>query len=281
MLAGRTVAITADRRATEQAELFRKRGATVLHGPTMRTINLTEDATLRAVTAELIADPPRWTVATTGMGMRYWLEAADGWGQRAALLDALASGRVVARGVKSSSAVRQAGLDVAWRAPGENMAEIVDHLRGEGIGGARIALQLFDPDDHPSSADLRNLGADLVEVPVYRWLLPEDPGPADRLVDAITARAVDAVTFTSQPAVRFLCRLAARRDLDAPMRRAFNDGALNGGVLPACIGPVCAEAARECGIDDPVWPEPFRLVPMVKLVADRLTPPDGSWLPRP
>ncbi len=43
------------------------------------------------------------------------------------------------------------------------------------------------------------------------------------------------------------------------MRASFN-----GGVLAACVGPVCAEAAREEGIERPVWPEPPRLVAMVR-----------------
>jgi hypothetical protein len=34
---------------------------------------------------------------------------------------------------------------------------------------------------------------------------------------------------------------------------------------------VCAEAAREVGISDPVWPEPARLPALVRMVTDRLS----------
>jgi uroporphyrinogen-III synthase len=233
----------------------------------MRTVDLGADDRLRGVTDEVIAAPPEWVVATTGMGMRAWFAAADEWGLRGPLLAALARSTIVARGAKASSAIRQAGLDVAWRAPGESMAEVVEWIAAAtGIGGGRLALQLFDPDEHPATAQLRALVGSLVEVPLYRWLLPEDTAPAEALIDSAIEGDLGAVTFTSQPAVRFLFRIAERSGRADGLRHVLNDGT----VLPACIGPVCAEAAFEVGIAEPVWPEPFRLPPMVRLVAERL-----------
>ena len=271
------VGITADRRWQEQADLFRRRGIDVLHGPTMRTIDLAGDAALREATEALIATPPGWLVATTGAGVRSWFEAAEGWGLRDELLTALAASRVVARGAKAQSAVRQAGLDVSWRAPGESMAEVVDHLReaGPAVSESRVAVQLFDPDDHPATAAVRELAGEVVEVPVYRWLLPEDPAPATRLIEAAIAGDLASVTFTSQPAVHFLFELADELGL----RDALVDAFESGRVLPVCIGAVCAEAGVEVGITTMVWPEPSRLPPMVRLVAERLgvgTTADGG-----
>ena len=67
------IGITADRRWEEQARLFTDRGAEVLHGPTLRTIDLSASEVLRAVTRSLIGQPPDYLVVTTGMGMRRWL----------------------------------------------------------------------------------------------------------------------------------------------------------------------------------------------------------------
>lgn len=264
----KVVGITADRRWHEQADLFRRRGIEVVHGPTMRTLDLAGDAALRSVTEALVASPPAWLVATTGMGMRQWFEAAEGWGLRADLLASLAQATVVARGAKASSALRQAGLDVAWRAPGESMAEVVEHLRAAeaGVGSSTVAMQLFDPDDHPSTAAVRALAGRVVEVPVYRWMLPDDQGPAERLIAGVLDGSIAAVTFTSQPAVRFLFSIAERLG----HRDALVSWANDGRVHLVCIGAVCAEALVEAGVTTARWPEPFRLPPMVRLTAELL-----------
>ncbi len=267
-LAGRTIAITAERRNAEQADLFRTRGATVLHAPTMHTVDLTADVGLRATTESVIASPPAWTVATTGFGMRLWFEAADAWGVGDALAGALATGRVVARGPKAQSACRQRGLEVTWRAPGESMPEVVDWLRAQdGIGDATLAVQLFDPADHPSTTDLASFAGEVVPVAVYRWRLPDDLAPVVDLAHRIAERRVDAVTFTSQPAVRFLMEVAERAGVADALVGACNAG----DVLPVCVGPVCAEAIEEAGIHTAIWPEPYRLVPMVKIAEEHLT----------
>lgn len=263
-LDGFAIGITADRRWQEQADLFAKRGATVLHGPTMRTVDLSQDAALREITESLVSRPPDYLIATTGMGMRLWLGAASSWGLAEALLGSLARARVIARGAKSASAVRSAGLEVWWQAPGERMDDIVAFVAASSASEARLALQLFDPSGHPSTAALAALVGELVEVPVYRWLLPDDPAGARSLITATIQRELAAVTFTSQPAVYQLFQLAG--DLAPQLRNA-----LNSDVLPACVGPVCAEAAAEEGISTPAWPDPPRLVGLVKLVTARLS----------
>jgi uroporphyrinogen-III synthase len=268
------VGITADRRWDEQARLFSDRRFEVVHGPTMRTIDLSHDEALRAVTAALAEQPPDYLIVTTGMGMRRWLEAAAGWGLDTALLAGLsAHTRIVARGAKANSAARGANLDVWWKAPQETMQEIVDHLAAfDDVPQARVALQLFDPDANPSTELLRAMAGELVEVPVYNWALPDDPAPAQRLIDAALTGQLVAVTFTAQPAVHNLFRIAGDRRGD--LRDAFNAG-----LLAACVGPVCASAAVEEGVNSPIWPEPPRLSPMVRLVVSRLTDPlgPGMW----
>lgn len=260
------VGITADRRWDEQARLFADRGIETVHGPTMKTVDLSGDEALRTVTSDLAEHPPDYLIVTTGMGMRRWLEAAGRWGMDTALLAGLAAGtRVVARGAKSNSAARGANLDVWWRAPEETMQEIVDHLAGfDDVARSRVALQLFDPDGHPSTETLRAMAGELVEVPVYHWALPDDAGPASGLVDAAIAGDLDAVTFTAQPAVHNLFRIAG--DRREALREAFNAGR----VVASCVGPVCASAATEEGIEAPIWPDPPRLSAMVRQVTARL-----------
>lgn len=269
-LTGRRVGITADRRWRSQADLLENLGAEVLHGPTLRTVDLSRDEALRRATADLIARPPDYLVASTGMGMTMWLEAADTWEQGAALREALRTGRIVARGAKATSALRRAGLEVAWQAPSETMDEVVEFLTAEGVAAARVALQLFDPAGHPSTAALAARCRELVEVPVYRWLMPVDVGPAGRLVEEACGGGLDAITFTSQPAVHHLFRIAEDLGRAEALRAACNST-----VLPVCVGPVCADAASAEGVTRSSWPDPPRLAAMIRLVASELGPREG------
>jgi uroporphyrinogen-III synthase len=266
-LAGRRVGITADRRWRAQADLLEKLGAEVLHGPTLRTVDLSQDDRLRRATSDLISQPPDYLVASTGMGMTMWLDAAESWELGVPLREALQGATIVVRGAKARSALLRRGFEVAWGAPSETMEEVLDYLTAQGAASARVALQLFDPGGHPTTAALALRCRELVEVPVYRWLLPADPVPAQRLIEETCTGAVDALTFTSQPAVHHLFRIAEGLGRVDRLRDACNTT-----VLPVCVGPVCADAAAAEGITRSAWPDPPRLAAMIRLVASELGP---------
>jgi len=264
-LEGFTVGITAERRWEEQASLLRRRGAAIVHGPSITT-SLSCDDTLRATTRSLVDHPPRYLVATTGMGFRAWLEAAQTWGVDADLLAALASCRVVARGAKAAAAVQSAGLAVWARAANEQMSDVIGILAGEPLAGVRVAVQRYGMDDPVLGSFLAGAGAEVAEVPVYLWRLPDDEEPALRLVRGVVEGRVQAVTFTAAPAARNLFVLAARHGLEGPLLQAFN----RDGVVAACVGPVCAGGALEAGIADPLVPPMGRLGLLVRALSDHL-----------
>ncbi|WP_060180424.1 uroporphyrinogen-III synthase [Streptomyces sp. IMTB 1903] len=263
-LAGFTVGVTAARRADELIALLRRRGASVLHAPALRIVPLADDSELLAATKELIGCPPDAVVATTAIGFRGWVEAADGWGIGEELLRTLRSTELLARGPKVKGAIRAAGLVEEWSPRSESLAEVLDRLLSAGVAGRRIALQLHGEPLPGFVEALKAGGAEVVVVPVYRWMPPQDLAPLDRLLEAIVGGAVDAVSFTSAPAAASLLSRAAERG----MREAVL-GALRGGPLSACVGPVTALPLQALGVDT-VQPERFRLGPLVQLLCQEL-----------
>jgi uroporphyrinogen-III synthase len=266
-LAGYTVGVTADRRAEEQTQLLERRGARVLHGPTIRTLPLAEEAALRIATEAVIAAPPDVVVLITGLGTRGWFAAAESLGQGESLHAALLPAAIYARGPKAAGAAITAGLDVCWKAPNALASEIVDRVCADKASGAitgrRVVVQLDGSDDRDVIDRLVADGFEVLPVPIYRWTLPLDPGPAMRLIHGVADRAVDAVTFTSGPAVANFFALA-------------DDGGVLGGVLDSCnspaidvvcVGPVCAARAHSFGVVDTVQPTHSRLGAMVQACA--------------
>ena len=271
-----TVGVTAGRRAEEQATLLERAGLRVLIGPAMGTAMVTESGPLRDITTALIARPPDYVVADTGIGIRSWLAAAAGWGCEAELVAALGSSRIACRGPKAQGALRSGGLPLWWRAPGEQLAEVRDHLLTEDLAGATVAVQLHGEDEPAFVGALVAAGAVVVEVPVYRWTVPDDRRPALELVRRTCDGEVDALTFTSAPAVNGLFALARAAELGDALLDSCNAG-----VLVACVGPVCGGAAVEEGVVDPRWPEHWRLGSLVRLVVEELSSRTGSTGPRP
>ena len=264
-LAGYTVAVTAARRREELGALLDRRGARVVYAPAIRIVPLADDAELVAATRAVLERPVDLVVATTGVGFRGWLEAADAWDLP--LVEHLRPARVLARGPKARGAIRGGGLVDAWSPPSESSAEVLEHLLSgaEGpLAGRRIAVQLHG-DPLPDFVDaLRATGAEVLTVPVYRWVLPEDVVPVRRLVGTIIARGVDAVTFTSAPAAASLLSVAE----DLGQRQQLID-ALTSGVLPVAVGPVTAGPLEAAGIRT-VQPERSRLGALAREVVARL-----------
>lgn len=81
-LAGYTIGITAARRREEFGVALQRRGAKVMYGPAIRIVPLDDDRGLRAATERCLSDPLDIVVATTGIGFRGWMEAADAWASR-------------------------------------------------------------------------------------------------------------------------------------------------------------------------------------------------------
>lgn len=263
-LVGFTVGVTAARRADELGALLQRRGGAVLHAPALRIVPLADDGELLAATKEIIDQVPDVVVATTAIGFRGWIEAADGWGLGEQLLGGLRGAELLARGPKVKGAIRAAGLTEEWSPSSESLAEVLDRLLEEGVDGRRIAVQLHGEPLPGFVESLRAGGAEVVPVPVYRWMPPEDITPLDRLLDATVSRSLDALTFTSAPAAASLLSRAEDRGLLTDLLSALAHD-----VLPACVGPVTAVPLQAHGVDT-IQPERFRLGPLVQLLCQEL-----------
>jgi uroporphyrinogen-III synthase len=263
-LAGFAVGVTAARRHEELATLLERRGARVVLAPAIRLVPLADDAELLEATRACAAGPLDHVVVTTGIGFRAWLETADGHGLRDALVSRLAGADIVARGPKARGAVRSAGLREAWSPDSEGCAEVTRHLLGKDLAGARIAVQLYGERQPELTGALRAAGAEVIEIPVYRWSRADDPTPLRRLVGQAVAGTVDAITFTSAPAVDATLAVAADDGLEEALVEAMRTH-----VVAACVGPVTAEALTGRGVPT-VQPERARLGALVRALVTGL-----------
>ncbi|MER8029778.1 uroporphyrinogen-III synthase [Streptomyces bauhiniae] len=272
-LTGFTVGVTAARRREELTALLRRRGARVMEAPALRIVPLEDDAALRAATERCLAAPLDYVVATTGVGWRGWMSAAEGWGYGAALTAACREAEVLSRGPKATGAVRACGTTETYSPASEAVDELRTWLLARDLRGRRVAVQEHGAPLPGLASALRERGAEVVEVPVYRWAPPQDPEPVRRLAEATARGEVHALLFTSAPAITsFLEHAEAADRYETVLERLRTD------VLPLCVGAVCARPLLEVGAG-PVWPERGRLGAMVHLLTATLPDRDRHLVP--
>lgn len=258
-LSGFRIGVTAARRAEEQVALLQRRGAEVVHAPVLSVDpNRIDEPALRAATEQVLAQPVDIFVATTGIGMKSWLSAAERWGMAERLVAHLGEAEILARGPKSVGALRRFGLRELWAPESERFEDVLDHLRRRDLTGLRIVVQEHGQSLSMAAHALRRRGADVVTVAVYRTEGAEDPEPMFALIEEVAARRVDAVTFTAAPAVAGL--------MEAAVSTGHRDEvitALQADVIASCVGPVTAAAFEMWGVPS-IYPERSRLAAMVK-----------------
>ncbi len=89
---------------------------------------------------------------------------------------------VVARGPKPIKVLRELQVPVTISVPEPNTwREILEALeqnaRGFKLEGSRVAVQEYGVSNEAFLQQLRERGAEVLRVPVYRWDLPEDLAP--------------------------------------------------------------------------------------------------------
>ena len=108
-------------------------------------------------------------------------------------------------------------------------------------------------------------GAEVVEIPTYRWSLPADTGPLEKLIGALARGEMHAVVFTNAEQVRNLFAVSRRLDRTAELQKALN------ATLVASIGPVASAALREAGVKVGLESSPPKLGPLLAALDSALS----------
>jgi uroporphyrinogen-III synthase len=263
-LDGFRIGVTSDRRSEDLIDAFERRGASVLHAPTLRIAHAQQDDPIIDDTRELIAARPDVLLATTGYGVRRWFEVADAAGLGDALTESLGSARILVRGPKARGGIRAAGLVDAGMSDVETTASLVSKALAETEPGRTIAIQLHGYTDEVQLERLRQNHPVLTVAP-YRWTrIDKTNEKVQRLIEATCARQLDAITFTSAPSVDALLIAAEGLGMLEPLIDALRTD-----VVAAAVGPVTAVPLVAQGIT-PIQPERFRMGALIRLVCEYL-----------
>lgn len=223
-LAGRCVVVT---RAEHQSRSVRAAlewlGARVMHLPTIEIEPIDRNAIVSLI--ERVPDYD-WLVFTSANAVDALLtEVSDDRHE-------LQGVRVAAVGTSTRKRLDDAGVHVDL-IPSTFMADaLVEALVDGGVIGQRVVVPASDIARDTLAVGLREAGALVDVVTVYRTIRPRNADPA--VIEALRTGTVDLIVFASPSAVR-------------------NAIALLGGTLPpdvpiATIGPVTSSQVRQSGM---------------------------------
>jgi uroporphyrinogen-III synthase len=263
---GKTVAILESRMRDQVADLVRKFGGTPFVAPALAEISEVDPAHIQKLIDSWESAPPDIFIFQTGVGTRALFIATDRLGLTDTLLRFLDGAQVVVRGPKPTAALRsrKVRIDVAANDPfttHEVLAELADVL----LPGKRVAVQRYGETNRELQLALAAKGTEIIEITTYRWGLPEDTMPMQRLIDALDRDEINLVAFTSASQAVNLFTVAKQAGKEASLRQSL------GRTLVASIGPVCSAALGKLAVRVDIEARPPKLGPFIDAINAALT----------
>jgi uroporphyrinogen-III synthase len=263
---GQRVAILESRLGEQLAELIVKNGGRPVRAPALAEVPDVDPGYIAKLIDDWQAQPVKAAIFQTGVGTHALFNATDALGltaKFAALLDAT---RVVVRGPKPTAALRSRGvrIDLSANDPFTS-AEVLRELDAVPLAGERVVVQRYGATNVTLENELKKRGATVIEIPTYRWSLPQDTRPLGELIAALGRHDIDAVVVTSAVQIQNLFSYAAGTGSAAELAAHLN------ATLVVSIGPVASAALGELGVNVGLEAKPPKLGPLIQLLNARLS----------
>jgi uroporphyrinogen-III synthase len=263
------------RRATELATLITTYGGQPLVAPALREVPLESNTEALRFAEALMRGELDVVIFLTGVGTRALVDLVASTYPRDAFVAALSRTKVVARGPKPLAVLRELGVPVWIAVPEPNtwhqLLTAID-IRAEErpLRGARIGVQEYGVSNPELLDALRDRGAEITRVPIYRWAMPENLEPLRSAARAIATGEVDVVVFTTSVQVVHLWQIVREMRLEADVRRGLAR------TVIASIGPSTSEELQRHGFAADVEPSHPKIGFLVREVAERSAAVLGS-----
>ncbi len=239
------------RRSHEMESLIRKFGGEPTVAPSMREVPLQENLIAGEFADRMIAGEIDFLIFMTGVGAKTLLDAIASLGKLEPFLASLKECTIIVRGPKPYALLRERNIDVHYRAAEPNTwREVLKLIDDEpvSLAGKKVAVQEYGKANPQFYDELKNRGAEVIPVPVYRWEFPKDVEPLYRAIRSTIGGQFDLLLFTSANQIDNILQAAEQLGERENWLQAARKCVL------ASIGPTCSERMRE--LELPVHLEP-------------------------
>lgn len=233
------------RRGQEMNRLIETYGGNPFHAPAIREVPLSSNVEALEFADALIRGKFQAVVFLTGAGARAIASIIGPVHSVKSFFDALRQVSVIARGPKPVAVLREWKVPVTLTAPEPNtwheVLQAIDDSKLD-LRGKRVAVQEYGVSNAELLEGLRQRGADVTAVQVYRWNLPENVGPLLAAVDKVIEGRIDVALFTTGVQIKHLFEVADQAGKKNAMQASLQS------VVKASIGPTTSEMLRGLGL---------------------------------
>ena len=262
---GLHVAAFESRMAEEMHRLIARYGGQPLVAPSMREIPLEDNPEVFRFGEQLLAGQFDMVILLTGVGTRTMVEALKTRQPLDSIKAALARVSLVARGPKPIAALKELSLTPEIAVPEPNTwRDILQALDDrKPVAGLRVAVQEYGVSNVDLLEALRQRGANVSRVPVYRWALPEDTAPLTQVLDTILAGQVDVVLITNAVQVDHVMQMLTENNQTERFRQVMRR------MVVASVGPTASERLRSYNLPVDLEPSHPKMGILVKEAGER------------
>jgi len=235
------------RRAAEVATLIAKYGGRPFVAPALREVPLESNVAALDFGAALLLGDIDVAVFLTGVGVRALFDVLEQAHTGDDIREALSRVKVAVRGPKPANACRELGIPIWVTAPEPNtwrelLEAMETHPDAPPLAGATVAVQEYGVANQELLDALAARGASVMQVPVYRWALPDDLDPLRRAVAAVAGGGIDVLLLTSGVQLVHLWQVVDSMGCEAEFRYGLAS------TLIASIGPTTTEEVVRRGL---------------------------------
>ncbi len=234
---GLTVASFESRMAKEIARLIEHCDGTPLVAPALQEIPIQDNLAVLRVGDELINRQINILILMTGIGTTTLFEILQSRHPLPSILEGLKQTTTIARGPKPAAALKALGIIPTLTVPEPNTwLEVLATLDAyRPVKGLRVAVQEYGTSNLELLESLKQRGAEVFPVPIYRWTLPEDRGPLRQALGEIIAGRVDVLLITNAAQIDHVMQLLEQDGTVSQFTEACTR------MVVASIGPTASE----------------------------------------
>ena len=263
---GLTVAAFESRMAAEMTRLIERHGGKPLVAPALREIPLEDNSAALQFGKQLLTEGLDVLVLLTGAGTTTLFEILQTRHTKADLSAALAHTVLIARGPKPVAALKALGFQPTLTVPEPNTwVDVVSTLDAyRPVKGLRVAVQEYGLPNRDLLEALKQRGANVVQVPVYRWALPEDTAPLKLVINQILAGQVQVMLVTNAAQIDHVMQVVEQEGNTAQFKTICRQ------LIIASIGPTASERIRNHGLTVDFEPSHGKMGILVKECSEQV-----------